>query len=169
MKVFNVRSHLVLKRWRGEKHQVNFSGKITVFILPLAMWNIPNILRNTLTLPVCERAPCESHPTLTPPVCASLNSLLGSRWFPRSRDNIGFIKLATASSEGETMLLMFWLCINEQPGQRGTCQKSYRVRKPPTSGWTLHSGSVNDVGWKELIAVGEQVESLWCRLASWPH
>lgn len=40
------------------------------------------------------------------------------------RDNVGFIQLAPASIEGETMLLMFWLYINEQLGQGALAKKA---------------------------------------------
>lgn len=100
----------------------------------------------------------------SPPACASSGSPPVARWCPRTGDNVSFIKLATDSLEGETMLLMFWLYINEQPGQGALAKKAtkweshqYQTELCTLKVWMmlgerslLHKGSngnLFDVGW----------------------
>lgn len=64
-----------------------------------------------------------------------------------ARDNVSFIKLIAAPhphppcpAEGKTMLLMFWLYINEQPGQGTLAKKATK--------WESHQYRVNFALWK---------------------
>lgn len=65
------------------------------------------------------------------------------------RDNVGFIKLGTASLEGETMLLMFWLYINEQPGQGALAKKATK--------WESHQYQSELCTLKVWMMLGERV------------
>lgn len=107
-RIFKVRSHLVLKGLKGTKCQVNFCGEISLLILSLCRVGISETSCEILNS-VCLWAEIHVRPLQVVHL-----------WIlcPHTGDNVSVIKLATDSLEGEeTMLLMFWLYINEQPGQ----------------------------------------------------
>lgn len=86
VKGYGARSHLVLNRLRGKKHQGDFCGEITSFMLFLCHVVISKtsceMLNSWVFVSVC---PAPSPQSLS--VCMSLNSVPGSRWFP----NLGTI------------------------------------------------------------------------------